>query len=96
MQFAPNTALWEISDELAEKQLKRDLKIAWIAAIVTFFLFGFASFIAIGFGIRCVVLSWRKVNASKPNGLKLKISSVAVTVLGAIDLASYYAISHRL
>lgn len=95
MKLAPDTAPWKISDEAAEKDLKKYHKLAWIASGITFFVLGFASFVGIGLGIRSIILSWRPINAVKPDGLKYKISSIAATLLGVIDYFAWVALSHR-
>lgn len=84
---------WRMSEEKAEAELKRTHMWAWITTVLTFFILGFASFVAVGLGVRSTILSWRKVNASKPNGTKYKVSSIIATTIAIINTILYYYVA---
>ncbi len=90
-----STAIWNVPEDKVEAQLNRSLKISWIIAILSFFAFGFIAIASLAFGARCIFLSWRKVVADKPNGVWLKVSSIAVTLLSLVEYVLYQnTISH--
>jgi hypothetical protein len=82
-------APWNISDEKAQKELKRFLIIGWAIALVAFFVMGFLAIASIAASGRCILLSWRKVNASKPNGVWLKAASIGLLVFSVLEYITY-------
>ncbi len=75
-----------LTDEKAQKELKRFLTAGWIIAAVALFAFGYVAVASLAFGGRCVLLSWHKGNAARPNGTMLKVASIALVVLSALEL----------
>ena len=85
-------APWNLSPDRAKKELRILLTIGWSAAILA--LFAFAPLLVIGvilLGSRCVLLSWRKEYKATSNGLRLKITSIGLTLIGALEYAALKA-----
>jgi hypothetical protein len=85
-------APWTLPDEQAQKQLKQFLIAGWVIAAVALFAFGWVAIASLAAGGRCVVLSWHKGNAGRPNGMWLKAASVLLVVLSALELILVYGV----
>jgi mannose/fructose/N-acetylgalactosamine-specific phosphotransferase system component IIC len=83
------TPLSNLPDEKAKKELKRFLIIGYVCAVVAFFALGFLSVVGLAFGARCFVLSNHKGNSDNPKIKQLKIASIALVALSAIEFWMY-------
>jgi hypothetical protein len=81
---------WSVSDEKARTELNRFLTIGWATAGVALMVFGFLAIIPVMVSGRCIILSWRKANADRPNGGWLKVASVGLLTVGIVELALTY------
>jgi hypothetical protein len=83
------TPLSKLSDEKARKELKRFLIIGYVSAFIALVAFGFLSIVGLAFGARCFVLSNHKGNAGNSKIKQLKIASIALVALSAIEFWMY-------
>jgi hypothetical protein len=79
-----------LTNEKAQKELKQFLIAGWVIAAIALVAFGAIAFVSLAFGSRCILLSWHKGNASRPNGGRLKMASVLLVVLSALELVAAY------
>jgi hypothetical protein len=75
-----------LSNEKAQKELKRFMIAGWVIAVIALFVFAWAAVASLAFGGRCIVLSWHKGNATHPKAVWLKTASIALVVVSALEL----------
>lgn len=80
------TILDKLSDEKAQKELKRFAYASFIISIVTLFIFWWLSVVGIALGLRALLLTYHKGNKERKDLVKLRVMSIVAIVLGATSL----------